>query len=115
MVDPIAQPTDVKKEIDTVLSNSRITDYLEDAAFENDRANGADSQSDELRKRIERKLAALKIIERRERSVSTESRESASVTYEASMVDALKREIQKLDDSGELVSDPKPQADFEVF
>lgn len=114
MVDPIATPDDVTQEIDTGIDTSRIQHYLDDAAFENDQHNDVSSQSDAVRKRIEYKLAAIKILTRPDREVASKEVGPVSTDYEVSTVEELREEVDQLDDSGSLV-DRRPQADFEVF
>lgn len=119
MANPIASASDVRDEIDTSLSDLEITPYIDDAAFENEMYNDISNQSDELRKRIEQKLAAIKILERRERQSGSTSVASTSISYSESAdgILALKREVDGYDDSGELVDIPtrSNSGDYEVF
>lgn len=103
MADPIATVADVRGEIETDLDDGDITPYLDDAAFENDRVNDAAGMDDELRRQIEKKYAALKILTRRDRATTRESLGSASKTYEIGTVDDLERELTNLDPSGDLL------------
>lgn len=115
MVTPLAQPDDVRGEINVGLSDSEIQFYIDDAAFENDRVNTVADMSDELRIRIERKVAAVKILERKEREATEESVGPTSFSYEVSTIERLKDEVSELDPSNELYEDADVGGSYEVF
>lgn len=115
MVEPLAEPSDVRGEIDTRLDDDDIQFFIDDAAFENDRVNTIDNQSDGLRVRIERKVAAIKILERKEREYTDESVGSVSYSYEVSTVSRLKNEVSELDPSNEIFPDTNVGGSYEVF
>lgn len=106
MVTAQASPSDVRGVIATDLSDSEIDNYISDAAFEadqaiNDYTNTLDSTE---RTQLEKYYAALLIREIRDKSISSTSRETASVDYEGMSLAALRREVSKRDPSDSLAS-----------
>lgn len=99
-----ATPANVKDLISTDLSNSKIQAYLDDAATENELVNDVSEQSTELTRLIEERYAAFLIRAVRERAKSDLSQESASVSYDGSSLEELRRLVQRVDPSGELAS-----------
>lgn len=103
---PTASTTDVEGVIDVDLSNSStsISDFLNDAEFEAKQAisNYSSSLTTEEKTQLEKYLAATFIREWVDRSVSSTSRETASVSYEGPSLQALRRQVHKRDPSGTL-------------
>ena len=115
MVAPLAEPDDVRGEIDTRLDDPEIQFYIDDAAFENERVNAVQHQPDDLRVRIERKVAAVKILERKEREFNSEQIGSVRYSYDVSTVERLKKEVAELDASNEIYGDTNIGGSYEVF
>lgn len=103
---PEATPTDVRGVIETDLSDSDIDNFLNDAEFEAEQAiNGYSSNlTTEEQTQLEKYLAALRIRETKDRSISNTSRETASISYEGMSLSALRREVEKRDPSGTLAN-----------
>lgn len=103
---PTATVSDVEGVIDTDLSDSStsISDFLEDAEFEAKQAiaNYSSSLTTEEKTQLEKYLAALKIREWVDRSMSNVSRETASISYEGMSLAALRKAVNKRDPSGSL-------------
>ena len=99
-----ATPSDVKGVIATDLTDSEIQSYLDDAEFEAQAAiNDYDTErTTEQKTQLEKYLAALRIREIRDRSISSTSRETASVSYEGMSLAALRKEVDKRDPSDSL-------------
>ena len=115
MTDPVAEPDDVRGEIDTRLDDEDIQFQLDEAAFDNARANDVSAMDTEVRKRIEQKLAALKILEGTDRQARQRSIGSAMKMYDGNAIERLQREIRNLDPSGDLIKDPQVKGSYEVF
>ena len=117
MVDPVATPSDVKVEYATSLGDSRINAYLDRAVREIDRVTDISSLEQNDRQDLEAAYAAYLIATRSEdRAESSIQSGSTSADYEVSTVEELRKTINKLDPSGELIEDdPKPDLPFEVF
>jgi hypothetical protein len=99
-----ATPSDVRGVLATDLSDSEIQAYLDDAEFEAGAAiNDYDTALSTTEKtQLEKYLAAARIREVRDRSISSGGRETASVSYEGMSLSALRREVDKRDPSGTL-------------
>lgn len=98
----IATPTDVKDLISTNLTDDEIQAYLDDAATENGIVNDVSQMDDSQIRLIEERYAAFLIRAVRERAKTDLSQESASVSYDGSSLDELRRLVQRVDPSGEL-------------
>lgn len=107
-----ATPADVKDLIDIDLSDSEIQAYIDDAATENGLVNDVSQQSTEQQRLIEERYAAFMIRAVRARAKSSLSQESASVEYDGSSLDELRRMVQRVDPSGELAG---PNRDTDRF
>lgn len=98
-------PTEVKKEIDTDLSNDDINDVLDLVERDIDREYGTGtSQFDDSQHRqdLEAGLAALRIVEgnapdAQDRTASEVGAGRTTVTYEASVVEALRQRVRRRD------------------
>jgi len=103
---PTANVDDVEGVIDTSLEDSEITNFLNDAEFEAEQAisNYSSNLTTTEQTQLEKYLAALRIRETKDRSISSTSRETASVSYEGMSLSALRREVDKRDPSGTLAS-----------
>lgn len=103
---PTATPSDVRDEIriERLDDTEDIQPYLEDAQFLNERYNDPAQMDTEVVMRIERKLAAIKILTRKERSTSEQQEGDVRGTYEVGQIEELRRELDELDPSGELAS-----------
>lgn len=97
-----ATPTDVRGVIDTDLTDSEIQNYLDDAEFENTRTNNVGSMTTEHVRQLEKHLAALYIVQSKDRSIASGSSESSRVEFDGSVVDWLRGKVKDLDPSGEL-------------
>jgi hypothetical protein len=101
---PTATPDDVEGVIDTALDSGEITNYLEDAEFEARQA--IEGYGDELstteKTQLEKYLAALRIVETKDRRVSEDSVGDSSMTYEASTVKNLRSQVHARDPSNSL-------------
>ena len=115
MVEPVATPADVKGEIETRLDEESIRFQLDEAAFDNSRENDVAQMEDDVRKRIEQKLAALKILQGKDRQVRQKAVGSASKAYDGDAIERLRRELRQLDPSGDLIEDPDETGRYEVF
>lgn len=115
MVDPLADADDVRDIIDTDLTDSEINVYLDDATFDIDDVTDASEMDNDLRKKLERDMAALQILTLRERDTAEESRESQRLVYDRSRIEYLEKRIKRLDPTGDLLRGDKPEASFEVF
>jgi hypothetical protein len=103
--DPLAEPSDVRQLIATNLDDPTVNGFLDDAAFANWRANDIEAMGDPTRKRLEAALAAYDIRATRDRSIASGDRQSASLEYDGSALDELRRKVRDLDPSGDLVGD----------
>lgn len=97
-------PTEVKKEIDTGLSDSDINDVLDLTERDIDREYGSSPGFDDTQHRIdfEAALAALRIAEgnapdAQDRTASTVQSGRTSQTYEASTVATLRQRVRRRD------------------
>lgn len=105
MVTPLATAQDVKDEIPTGLEDSLIEKQIQKAADQNDRVNGIETQTDDEQTAIEATLAALRIATRFERGRlgSDElEQESGTIRFSESLIDDLRRAVDRLDESGKL-------------
>jgi hypothetical protein len=103
--EPLAAASDVRQLIATNLDGPTVNGFLDDAAFENWRANDIEAMGDPTRKRLEAALAAYDIRATRDRSIASGSRQSASLDYDGSALDELRRKVRDLDPSGDLLGD----------
>jgi hypothetical protein len=95
---PEAAPTDVRVEIDTRLDDPDVSDILDRVEREWQREYEAGDFDDTQHiQDFEAVLAALRIAEGRDRRASEESRESASITYEADEVESLRERVRRVD------------------
>ena len=101
--EPIGEPTAVRNEIPVDPDDDVIDFQLEEAAFENAQVNDIDEMADAVRKRIEQKLAALKILEGTDREVGNQMLAGAQKIYRGETIDRLRREVDNLDPSGDLL------------
>lgn len=98
-------PTDVNKEIDTDLSDSDVSDVLDLVERDINReysSGSGDFDDDQHRKDFEAALAALRIAEAnapdaQDRTAERVSTGRSAVTYEASVVDALRQRVRRRD------------------
>lgn len=97
----LATPEDVRNIIDTDLSDSEIQGYLDMAAAEIDLLD--EEMSDSRRQLLEARYAAYLIVALRDREKTSLSQESASVSWESSVLDTLQMLVDQIDPSGELV------------
>lgn len=111
MVTPTAQPEDVRLgggdggviAVSDSLTDSDITGYLEDAAFEASRAIQDYSEwSEERKTQLEKYLGALYIRQFADKAVESTSRETASVSYEGATIEELKQRVDARDPSNSL-------------
>jgi hypothetical protein len=103
---PEATTDDVRGVINTELSDSEIDNFLNDAEFEAEQAisNYSTDLTTTEQSQLEKYLAALRIRETKDRSISNTSRETASVSYEGMELSALRKEVEKRDPSGTLAN-----------
>lgn len=108
-----ATPSDVRGLIDTDLSDSAIQNYLDDAQFENERANDVGGLSTAHIRQIEKRLAAYKI-----RATSKEatrvSEGEATVEYDDPSLDELSAMVSAVDPSNQLASPVRRDTDRHV-
>jgi len=100
-----ATPSDVDGVIDTSLSDSEVQSKLDDAEFEAEQAidDYQNALSASEKRQLEKYLAALLIRQTKEKGITSESRETASLSYEDTMsVNNLRTAVQKRDPSGTL-------------
>jgi len=98
-----ATPSDVSGVISTDLTDSEIQSFLDDAEFEAGQAIGDYNEWDTDRKtQLEKYVAALRIRQMVDKGISSTSRETASVTYEGSSVEALREQVNRRDPSNSL-------------
>lgn len=123
MVDPIADPSDVRTRLnlpeDTPdgngISDDDILVYLVDAAAENARENNLSRMDDAQRRQIEWRLAGIKILSYRKglRAYHQQSLGSMSRSYETKSIEDLRAELEDWDPSGNL-GQVKPAASIDV-
>ncbi|MFC7202866.1 hypothetical protein ACFQJC_05015 [Haloferax namakaokahaiae] len=109
---PTATPDDVRAVLGLAdpandpfaLSDSDITAKLDDAEWENERANDTSDWTDAHKTQLEKYLAALKIRSTVDRGVKEGSQESGSVVFEGSSLSELRKEVSKRDPSGTLAT-----------
>ena len=111
MVDPLAEVSDVRDVIATKLDKGDINSWISDAAEENDEVNDTEEMSDSLRKRIEKFYAAYLIRSIRDREAEKGRRNSVTIDYETASVEGLRRQVQSLDPSGELIPEEQDQGE----
>jgi len=102
-----ATPDDVTLEgggvIATDLTDAQIQSFLDDAEYEAGEAiNGYADWDAEDKRQLEKYLAALRIREIADRSITSTSRETASVSYEGMAISTLQKEVDKRDPSSTL-------------
>lgn len=103
MVSRTASASDVKNVIATDLADSEVNNYIDDAAYEADRAiTDYTNKSTEDKTQLEKYYAALLIRTTRDKAVSSASRETASVDYESSTIAQLRQQVDSRDPSGTL-------------
>lgn len=106
MTEPIADPEHVRGELPTDPDDDTVEFQLDEAAFEIGRTLDVNSIDEALRRRLEQKLAALKILEGPDREVSDKDLGSGSMSYRGDAIARLKRELRNLDPSnGDLLED----------
>lgn len=98
----IATPSDVRDLIDTDLDDSEIQAYIDDAAAENELVNDVSEMDADRQRMIEERYAAFLIRSLRDRAKTDLSQESASVSYDGSSLDELRKLVRRVDPSGEL-------------
>jgi maltodextrin utilization protein YvdJ len=103
---PEATTDDVRGVINTELSDSEIDNYLNDAEFEAGQAiaNYSTDLNTEERTQLEKYLASLLIRTTKDRSISSTSRETASVSYEGMSTSELRKRVDARDPSGTLAN-----------
>ncbi|WP_042662567.1 hypothetical protein [Haloferax sp. ATB1] len=109
---PTATPDDVRAVLGLAaptddplaLSDADISAKLDDAEWENNRANDTDDWTDAHKKQLEKYLAALKIRSTVDRAIEEGSQESGSVVFEGSSLSELRKEVAKRDPSGTLAT-----------
>lgn len=101
-----ATPSDVDPGvISTDLSNSEIQSYLDDAEFEAGQSIGDYNEwSTERKTQLEKYLAALRIRQVRDKGIHSGTRETGSVTYEGSSIEALQEQVNRRDPSNSLAT-----------
>lgn len=99
---PTATADDVKGVIPTDLSDADIENYLDDAQFANEQANDVDEMSTTEIRQLEKYLAALYIVQSKDRPIDQGSKESASITYGGDTVAWLQSMVNERDPSGSL-------------
>ena len=99
-----ATVSDVRGVIATDLTDSEITPYINDAAYEAGEkiTDYQTALSTEDRTQLEKYYAALLIRQLRDKSIKSTSRETASVNYESMTIAELKRKVDARDPSGQL-------------
>jgi len=100
-----ATPGDVDGVINTSLSDSEVQSKLDDAEFEAEQAidDYQNTLSTSEKRQLEKYLAALRIRSTKEKGITSESRETATFSYEGVMsVNRLRTAVQKRDPSGTL-------------
>lgn len=99
-----AEPIDVDPGvISTELDPEVVQGYIDDVAFDARQAIDDYDDWEEQRKRgLEKYAAALRIRELRDRAISSASRETASMDYEGSSIEALRTQVNRRDPSGTL-------------
>lgn len=115
-----ATATDVRAVIDTELSDSEISSYIEDANLEVEEKLAGEGLSDTRLKKIEKYLAAHFIRFVRERQVNSGQQNSAQVSFSGSFGEGLSatspgQVVLETDTTGILGESMKSQASFEVF
>ena len=114
----LADPADVRVEIDTKLTDPDILDVLDRVARDIERAYGSSPgfSNDGHRRDFEATLAALQIATGRDRTASQESLGNWNQTYEADRVEELRDRVRSLDPGDEFGHPTGQQAaSFEVF
>lgn len=99
MTDPVAQPDDVRREVDTQLDNEVLSDILavvaRDVGREYDVADAFENE--DHRRDFEAALTALRIVSGRDRRAEQVSSGRSSVTYEASEVASVRSRVTRRD------------------
>lgn len=110
-----ASPSDVRAEYNTYLDDPDINTQLERASREILRHNDVSGWDQEHLDDLEATYAAYRIATRIDRAaISTQSGRS-STDYEESVIEELRRAIEELDESGELLDDHRPSGTYEVY
>jgi len=102
---PTATVDDVKGVIDTSLSDSEITNFLEDAEFEAEKEiqDYSNVLSTDERTQLEKYLASLFIRQFKEKGVTSQNAGNRSLSYEDTWsVQELRTQVDKRDPSGNL-------------
>lgn len=99
-------PDDVRRELETELSDADIDEILDRVEREIDRAYDKPGfQSTQHRVDFEAVLAALRIAENRDRRVESSTVGDSEVVYEADVLPQLRRRVRR-DDPGEAFGRP---------
>lgn len=113
---PIAEPDDVRGEIDTDVEDPRLETYLSDAIFEIDQVVAVDTLEDDLQRQLEKKIAAMKVLSRDEREVESHSRETGERSYGVSTFEQLEREVNNIDPTdGDILDNFATTIGFRTF
>ena len=103
MPTPLADPSDVRIEIDTKLDGDTITSVLERKARDIDRSDEVSGLNAADRRDLEAVLAALHIATKLDRSTSSERLGNGQKSYEESLVDELRSDARRLGATDELL------------
>jgi hypothetical protein len=101
--DPLATPADVRREINTDLDGSALTDRIESAYEDIALATDIEQLNDLHRRKLETYYTAYLIRAWTDRDIEKGDRESVSLTYDGSALEELERKVQSLDPSGDLL------------
>ncbi|AXR78990.1 hypothetical protein [Natrarchaeobaculum sulfurireducens] len=99
----LAEPDDVRLEIDTNLEDDRITKVIERKARDIDRDDGVPVLDEPDRRDLEAVLAALHIATKLDRATSSQQLGNAQKSYEESMVEELRADARRLGATDELI------------
>ena len=120
MTDPTAKPDDVYMEIDTDLEPENIIKLLKRVSRDISRTSNPPEPGTSKRRDMESVLTALRIATGRspdggDRAASEVGSGRTSVTYEASIVEELKRSARFLGVPDELVDGARSMGSYEVL
>lgn len=116
MTDPVADPSDVRLEYDTVLDDKKVNKYLYRAVTEIQRYVDLGGMNTDDRTVLEAAMAAYLIATRSaDRAEDTVSSGRTSVGYETGVVDEIEATISEYDPSGKLPKDSQPGGSLEVY
>lgn len=99
----IASPADVRGVIDTSLDDADIQAFLDDAIFEIDQAVD-ELLTDTEYQQLEKYLAALRVVQTKDREDSRFSGGDITHDYDGSVVEELRIAVDKRDPSGTLAT-----------